>query len=73
MGLNINENKTEYMCYNSPEDTTLTVNKNKIKCVINFQYLGSWLSNSEQDIKMRKGKAWTATWKLDNIWKADLP
>jgi len=31
------------------------------------------VDNSAKDIKIRKAQAWTATLKLDNIWKSSLP
>jgi len=31
------------------------------------------VDNSAKDIKVRKAQVWTATLKLDNIWKSNLP
>jgi len=73
VGLNINEDKTEYMSYNIPGNTELTANGKPLKKVIDFQYLGLWMDNSAKDIKVRKAQAWTATLKLDNIWKSNIP
>jgi len=73
VGLNINEDKTEHMSYNIPGNTELTANGKPLKKVTDFKYLGSWVDNSAKDIKVRKVQAWTATLKLDNIWKSSLP
>jgi len=61
------------MSYNIPGNTELMANGIPLKKVINFKYLGSWVDNSAKDIKARKAQAWTATLKLDNIWKSNLP
>ena len=49
---------------------SLELNGNKINWVDNFKYLGSMVVSSETDIKLRKGQAWGAFWKLKNIFKS---
>jgi len=61
------------MSYNIPGNTELTANGKPLKKVIDFKYLGSWVDNSAKDIKVRKAQAWTATLKLNNISKSNLP
>ena len=73
VGLNINEDKTEYMTINIPNNTELQANGKTLNRVDNFKYLGSWVENTSKDLKIRKGQAWTAIRKLDNIWKSKLP
>ena len=41
-----------------------------IENVEDFQYLGSYIPSSGKDIKCRKGRAWSAFWKLDRVWKS---
>ena len=41
-----------------------------IENVEDFQYLGSYIPSTGKDIKCRKGKAWSAFWKLDRVWKS---
>ena len=71
VGLSINEDKTEYMSYNtpSPRNDTILANEKALKKVNDFKHLGSWVDNSEKDTKTRKAQAWAAVRKLDNIWK----
>ena len=69
----INEEKTEYMSYNLPESTALNANGKTLKKVNEFKYLGCWVNNSANDFKIRKGQAWNAMGKLDNVWKSNLP
>ena len=73
--LSINWDKTEYMSYNtpSPRNDTILANEKPLKKVNDLKYLGSWVDNSEKDMKTRQAKARAAIRKLDNIWKSDLP
>ena len=43
-----------------------------IENVKDFIYLGSWIDETERDIKVRKGKIWAALHRLKNIWKSNL-
>ena len=74
VGLEINAGKTKVVTYNLPENTIIELEGNPLEKVDDFQYLGSYVGSTEKDLKHRKGKAWSAFWKLDNIWtsKADL-
>ena len=72
IGLNINEEKTEYMTYNIQENNHLTANSKVIKEVQEFKYLGSWIDDSHKDLKIRKALAWSAARKMNNIWKSHL-
>ena len=49
-----------------------TLANNILKCVEDYKYLGSHVSNSEKDFNIRKGMAWAAGNKLDKIWRSDL-
>ena len=40
--------------------------------VDDYKYLGSFLSSSEKDFKVRKGMAWSACNKMHNIWSSQL-
>ena len=74
VGLSINEDKTEYMSYNilNPRSDTILANEKPLKKVDDLKYLGSWVDNSEEDMKTRKAQAGVAIRKLENIWKSDL-
>ena len=49
-----------------------TLANNILKCVEDYKYLGSCMKNSEKDFNIRKGMAWTACDKIDNIWNSNL-
>ena len=73
VGLQVNSTKTEFMLYNFREGEICTAEgRTKLKQVQNFQYLGSWVDQSTQDLNIRKAKAWTALNRLTAIWKSNL-
>ena len=49
-----------------------TLANNVLKCIDDYKYLGSHVSNSEKDFNTRKCMAWAACNKLDKIWRSDL-
>ena len=73
IGLHLNSNKTESMSFSQVQDTVLkTVNNEIIKKVDNFKYLGSWIDDTANDVKVRKALAWKSCNKLNKIWKSSL-
>ena len=71
IGLHVNAQKKEYMCYNQTGDIT-TLDGTPLKLVDRFTYRGSSVSSTEKDIDTRLTKAWTAIGRLSIIWKSDL-
>ena len=71
IGLHVNAQKTEYMCYNQTGNIT-TLDGASLRLVDKFTYLGSSVSSTENDIDTRLTKAWTAIDRLSIIWKSDL-
>ena len=65
IGLHVNADKTEYMCFNQSGDIS-TLNSCSLKLVDKFTYLGS---NRDRH---RHAKAWRAINRLLVIWKSDL-
>ena len=56
-----NANKTKYMFFNHHVDPGLKTRDDEvIEPVENFKYVGSWISDSEHDFKVRKASAWIA-------------
>ena len=49
LGLHVNEDKTEYMCFNQ-RGFISTLNGSSLKLVDKFTYLGSSISSTENDI-----------------------
>ena len=71
IGLHVNVDKTEYVCFNQ-RDGISTLNDSSLKLVDKFTYLGSSVSSTEKDINSRLEKVWTAIGRLLVIWKSDL-
>ena len=71
ISLEVNADKTEYMCFNQRGDIS-TLNDGSLKLVDKFTYLRSSVSSTENDINTQLGKAWTAHDRLSVIWKSHL-
>lgn len=76
VGLEINIKKTEALTnqqHNNP-DTEINSHKylelkgQQIEWVRDFKYLGSYVASSETDIRIRKGQAWGAFWKMKDVF-----
>ena len=71
IGLHVNAEKREYMCFNQSGDIS-TVKGGPLKLVDKFSSLGSSVSSTEKDINTWLAKAWTAIHRLSVIWKLDM-
>ena len=69
VGLYVNTTKTKLITCNIPH-SSLKLDGEDIENVEDFQYLGSYIASTGKDIKCRKGKAWSAFWKLDRVRKS---
>ena len=71
IGLPVNADKTECMCFNQRGDIS-TLNVSSLKLVDKFTYLGSSVSSTKTDINTRLAKAWTTTDRQSVLWMSDL-
>ena len=71
IGLHVNADKTEYMCFNQTGDIS-TLKGGPLKLVDKFTYLGSSVSSTENDINTQLAKARKALDSLSAIWKSGL-
>ena len=71
IGLHLNTDKTEYICFNQRGDIS-TLNGRCLKLVDKFTYLGSSVSSTETATDTRLAKIWTANDRLSVICKSDL-
>ena len=71
IGLHVNVNKTEYMCFNQKGDIS-TLNGGSMKLVDKFTYLRSSILSTENDVYVLLVKAWTAVDRFLIIWKTNL-
>ena len=73
IGLHLNSDKTEFMSFNQVQDAVLkTINNENIKKVGNFKYVGAWIGNTTNVVKVRKALTWKSCNKLNKIWKSPL-
>ena len=70
IGLCVNTDKTEHMCFNQRGNIS-SQNGSSLKLVDNFTYLRSSISSTKNDINTLLAKARTAIDRLSVIWKSD--
>ena len=68
IGLHVNADKTEYMCFNQRGDTS-TLKGGPLKLEDKFPYLVSIFSSIKKEINTQVAKAWTAINRLSTIMK----
>ena len=71
IGLHVNPDKTEYMCFNRRGDIS-SLNGDPLKLVDKSTYIGSCISSTKNDFNTRIAKTWAAIDRLSVIWKLDL-
>ena len=71
IGLNVNADKTEFMCFNQRGDLS-TLNGRSLKLVDKFTYIGNSVSSTENNINTRLAKARTAIGRLSVVWESNL-
>ena len=71
IGLYVNTDKTEYMCFTQRGDIS-TLKDGPLKLMDKFTYLGSNFSSTENDINTGLAMVWTAIYRRLVIWKSDL-
>ena len=71
VGLEINENKTEFIAFNQEDkQETVLIRGKPLKKVDNFKYLGAQMKSTRTDFDHRRGMAWGAFTCLTKIWEA---
>jgi hypothetical protein len=70
----LNAKKTELMTFNINEKAKITTKIGTTLAVKeDFKYLGSYISSTEKDIRVRKAHAWRALHDLKNISHSAMP
>jgi len=69
VGLVINLMKTKALFRNC-EPTSLVLLEGEVAQVEDFCYLGSMISSPLQDLRLRRGMAWSVFWKLETVWRS---
>ena len=69
----MNAKKTKIIAFHQKEPVEIKAKDgSQLEVLQDFKYLGSMMSSTEADIKVRKQMAWQACNKLDKIWKSKL-
>ena len=71
IGLHVNADKTEYICFNESGDISVLKGAS-LKLVNKFTNLGSSVSSTKKDVNTWLAKPWNAIDRLLVIWKSDL-
>ena len=73
VGLKLNAKKTEVVAFNTSEVVNIqTVDGSILAVKDDFKYMGSYISSTENDIKIRKEQAWQALHRLKKIWQSSM-
>ena len=74
VGLKAKGKKTKVIAYNQSTSPKIATSEGTVLEVIwDFKYLGSWVDNTEKDVKTRKALAWQACNSMTKVWKSSLP
>ena len=68
ISLHVNADNVKYMCVKQRDEIS-TLKGGPLKLADKFTYLGSSVSSTEKDIKMRLAKALTVINRLSVLWK----
>ena len=66
ISLQVNADKTEYMCFNQRGDIS-TLNGSSLKLADNFTFLGGSVSSTEKNVHTRLSKTWIAIDRLSEV------
>ena len=73
VGQSMNTGKTKYTNYNTIQQFEIkAIDVSNLKRFEDFKYLGAWIDNSENDLKIRKALAWRTCHQMRNIWKSTI-
>ena len=73
VGLKANGKKTKVIAYNQSTSPNIATSDGTVLEEGDFKYLGSWVDNTEKDVKTRKAMAWQACNSMTKVWKSSLP
>ena len=73
VGLHVNATKTKVLILNHPWSLPLQVKNIDLDFDDDFNYPGSFIATTENDVKKLQGQAWDAFWRLESIGKSNLP
>ena len=74
IGLSINAKKTKVMPMNTVEPVVrvTTLDGTPLEVVDDYIYLGACMASTQQDIKVRRAKAWRALHNMSKVWRSSM-
>ena len=74
MGLGLNAKKTEVLTFNTEDAVKIsTLNGSVLAVKEDFKCLGSHISLTEKDIRVRKAQAWIVLHDINKAWQFNMP
>ena len=70
VGLKIKSDKTKILLVNYQFSNQLATSLENLEIVEDLKHLGAKIASSYDDIKQRRGIAWSQFWKLENVWRS---
>ena len=65
----MNTKETNVMAENVVNPEVRTLDGTVLEVVVNFNYLGAWISSMQKDIKIRQARALSTLHSMSKIWK----
>ena len=63
--------KTKVMAFNTRDTCVIKRDELELEVVDDFKYLGSYVSSTEQGLKVRIALAWSALYPMKQVWRSD--
>jgi len=72
IGLGMNTKKTKVMAENVENPEIRTLDGTVLEVVEDFNYLGAWIASTQNDIRIRRARAWSALHSMNRVWKSGM-
>ena len=72
IGLGMNTKKTKVMAENVENPEIRTLDGTVLEVVKDFNYLGAWIASTQNDIRIRRARAWSALHSMNRVWKSGM-
>ena len=68
----MNTKKTKVMAENVENPEIRTLDGTVLEVVKDFNYLGAWIASTQNDIRIRRARAWSALHSMNRVWKSGM-
>ena len=70
--LGMNTKKTKVIAENVENPEIRTLDGTVLEVVKDFNYLGAWIASTQNDIRIRRARAWSALHSMNRVWKSGM-